>query len=139
VTIVYDERRDVLAVSNAALRFRPPPALVGSSSAEGGHRGHRPHGSAASASSAGDPPEPREGKDGKDGKDAPPPKEAKTVWVMRGATPQLVTVHAGLTDGTVTEILDGDLKAGEQVVVDSTGPDEPGPSNTSHATTRRLF
>ncbi|MGD0523866.1 MAG: efflux RND transporter periplasmic adaptor subunit [Polyangiaceae bacterium] len=140
VTIVYDERRDALAVSNAALRFRAPPALAGSGSAEG-HHGHRPHGS-ASAATAGEPPEgkePREGKDGKDPKDAPPVKEAKTVWVVRGGgTPQMVTVHTGLTDGTVTEILDGDLKEGDQVVVDSTGPDGS-PSATPGATTRRLF
>ncbi|HEX3346405.1 MAG TPA: efflux RND transporter periplasmic adaptor subunit [Polyangiaceae bacterium] len=134
VTIVYDERRDALAVSNAALRFRPPPSLAGSSSGEGRH-GHRPHGS-ASAASAGEPPP--EGKDGKDGKDPAAAKETKTVWVMRGSTPQMLTVHTGLTDGTVTEILDGDLKEGDAVVVDSTGPDGSSAPPTT-TTTRRLF
>ena len=37
VTVVYDERKDVLTVSNAALRFHAPPSLAGSSSA--GHGG----------------------------------------------------------------------------------------------------
>ena len=141
VTIVYDERRDALAVSNAALRFRPPPSLAGSSSADGGHRGgHRPHGSASAASAGEPPPEGKETKDGKDGKDAPPAKEAKTVWVMRGATPQLITVHTGLTDGTVTEVVDGDLKEGDQVVVDTLNADGSSPTAPAGgATTRRLF
>jgi HlyD family secretion protein len=140
VTIVYDERRDVLAVSNAALRFRPPPSLAGSGSASagGGHRGSRAHGAGSAAAAAGEPPEGKEGKDA----GAPETKEAKTVWVMRGGTtPVLVPVHTGLTDGTVTEILDGDLKEGDQVVIDTTNADGTSPSATpaGGATTRRLF
>jgi HlyD family secretion protein len=144
VTIVYEERRDVLAVSNAALRFRPPPSLAGSSSGEHEHGGaggagqHRhPHG-AGSAAAAGDPPE---AKEGKDGKDAPAAIEAKIVWVMRGSViPVAVTVHVGLTDGTVTEIVDGDLKEGDQVVVDTLSADGSSPSAAGGAAqTRRLF
>jgi HlyD family secretion protein len=142
VTIVYDERRDALAVANAALRFRPPPSLAGSSSAgpSGSGRHAHAHGS-ASAAAAGEPPEGKEGKDGKDSKDAAAAREAKTVWVMRGGVnPVALTVHAGLTDGTVTEILDGDLKEGEQVVVDTLSADGSAPSaGGGGAQTRRLF
>jgi HlyD family secretion protein len=141
VTIVYDERRDALAVANAALRFRPPPSLAGSSSAgpSGSGRHAHAHGS-ASAAAAGEPPEGKDGKEGKDSKDAAAAKEAKTVWVMRGGVnPVAITVHAGLTDGTVTEILDGDLKEGEQVVVDTLSADGSAPSAGGAAQTRRLF
>jgi len=136
VTIVYDERRGALAVSNAALRFRPPPALAGSasgggaSSGEGHHRLH-PRGSASAAA----------GDDAPEGKDAKAPKdEAKTVWVLRGGgVPQLVPVHTGLTDGTVTEIVDGDLKEGDPVVVDTVNGDGNAPSAPASTTLRRLF
>ena len=116
VTVVYAERRGVLAVSNAALRFRPPPALAGSASAGGAGSGegrHRLHPRGAASAAAGD--------DAPEGKDAKAPKdEAKTVWVLRGGgAPQLVPVHTGLTDGTVTEIVDGDLNEGDPVVVDT--------------------
>ncbi len=33
--------------------------------------------------------------------------DRKTLWVMRGAKPEQVRVRTGLTDGTVTEILEG--------------------------------
>ncbi len=101
VTVVYAERPpETLVVPNTALRFRPPasvaPAPSGSS-----ERRHR-HG--AEAASVNDAP------------------EAKTVWLLRGGAPVATSVHAGLTDGTVTEILDG-VAEGDAVVVDATGGD----------------
>jgi HlyD family secretion protein len=98
VTITYADRKDVLGVPNAALRFRPPPALMSSAAPSASHNHH--HG----------PP---------DG------AEAKTLWVMRGTRPQSVSVHTGLTDGTYTEILDGELQAGDQVVTETIGEEAP--------------
>jgi HlyD family secretion protein len=121
VVVVYDERQKALAVSNAALRFRPPASLAGSASAAGsGAPRHGPRG--ASSASA----------------DAPAP-EAKTVWVLRGASPEAATVHTGLTDGTVTEIADGDLKEGDPVVVEATGSDGAPPPSPGGSSFRRLF
>jgi HlyD family secretion protein len=132
VTIVYDDRHGVLAVSNAALRFRPPPSLAGSSSASGSGEGHRrphPRGSASAAAAS-------DGTEGTEPKEVKP--EAKTVWVMRGGpTPQLVTVHTGLTDGSVTEIVDGDLKEGEAVVIDTLNGD--GQTVPAATGVKRLF
>jgi HlyD family secretion protein len=147
VTIIYDERRDALAVPNAALRFRPPPALAGSGSAGGAHRRGRgaspgggegqaaamPSTAAAApsegASSEGRERRPVEGKNAEGPEGRPP--ESKTVWVMRGGlVPQEAPIHVGLSDGTVTEVLDGDLHDGDAVVVDSTSADgtsSPGP------------
>jgi HlyD family secretion protein len=130
VTVVYDERRDALAVSNAALRFRPPPSIAGSSSS--GRPRHRPRGDGSAASRDKDDP-PADRPEGK-----PDPKaEAKTVWILRGGTPQSVQVHTGLTDGTITEVLDG-LAEGDAVIVDTLNADGSAPSTTS-TTVRRLF
>lgn len=42
-----------------------------------------------------------------------------TVWVLEGDAPRAVPVRTGLTDGTVTEILAGDLPEGASVIVGS--------------------
>jgi len=123
VTIVYAERKDVLAISNAALRFRPPTAGGGggspSPSGSSGRHGSRGAGSAASA----DPAAP----------------QAKTVWVLRGGAPQSVNVHIGLTDGTVTEVVDG-LAEGDPVIVDvDSGDGSSASSSTARSSMPRMF
>jgi HlyD family secretion protein len=121
VTVVYAERQKALAVSNPSLRFRPPSSLSGSTSA---------------ASSPG-PRGPGRGGGGAAPTDAP---EARTIWVMRAGSPQAVAVHTGLTDGSVTEIVDGDLKEGDQVVVDATTQDAaPAAASGTSPAMRRLF
>jgi HlyD family secretion protein len=55
-----------------------------------------------------------------------------------GVIPVPVVVHTGLTDGTVTEIVDGDVKEGDQVVVDTLSGDGA-PASSPATTTRRLF
>jgi HlyD family secretion protein len=120
VTIVYDERQNVLAVPNVALRFRPPPSLAGSASA-GGPGGGR-----------------RQGKPGGSAGDAGP--EARTIWVMRDGAPRAVSVHTGLSDGTVTEVIDGDVAESDAVVTDATGGDVPGVTAAPASSgLRRLF
>jgi HlyD family secretion protein len=114
VTVVYAERRKVLAVANAALRFRPPAALAPATSGES----HRPRGHGPSS-----------------GADAP---ETHSVWLMHGVLPQPVPVHTGLTDGTVTEVVDGDLNEGDPVVVESTAPDSAPTSTGGAGQLRRL-
>jgi HlyD family secretion protein len=115
VTVIYAERKDALAVSNAALRFRGPPSAAGSAGASpsGSGRGH--HGPPGAASAA--PADP----------DAP---ESKTVWVLRGSTPTQVTIHTGLSDGTVTEVVDG-LAEGDAVIVDLDNGDGSSPASSS--------
>jgi HlyD family secretion protein len=118
VTVVYAERKGALAVPNTALRFRPPASLTSgaSSAATGGGHKHAHDGGAPG--------------------DAP---EAKTIWVLRGGTPQPVAIHAGLSDGTVTEVVDGDLAEGDLAVVDSQSADGATPPPGSAAPMRRLF
>ena len=46
------------------------------------------------------------------------------VWVLRNGEPVRVTVRTGATDGSYTEILDGELEAGDQVITGG-GPRAP--------------
>jgi HlyD family secretion protein len=63
--------------------------------------------------------------------------ESSTVWVLRGGQPQAVAVHVGLTDGMVTEVSDGDVRDGDDVVVEAI---EPGAAAASGGgSLRRLF
>jgi HlyD family secretion protein len=93
VTIVYAERTDALAVSNAALRFHPPDA-----------------------------PEPKRGGGGGGGggggKKHDTADETRTVYVVRGVTATPASIHAGISDGVVTEVVDGDVHEGDAVAID---------------------
>jgi HlyD family secretion protein len=113
VTVTYADRPQVLSVANGALRFRPPPSLAGSAAPAGSH-GHK-HGGASKDEA-----------------------EARSIWVMRGGTPQQVSVHTGLSDGTVTEIVDGDLKEGEEVVTETSGAEEAAPRSTAGGNPMRM-
>ena len=155
VSVVYSERIDVLAVPNAALRFRPPASLVGSASATpsstwGGGRGGR-RGAASAAEASVDPaasampvvntgplasvsplgsalPLPRGGRSG-DASGAG--TDRRSLWVMRGPRPVQVQVRTGLSDGTVTEILEGDLHEGDLIVIEAvTAADAPLPASS---------
>ena len=92
VTVIYDQRDKALAVPNTALRFRPP--------------------SAAAAST----PRTR----GTGGGGGAPVDDSKTVWVLRGGVPTAVSIKTGLSDGSQTEVVSGELKAGDEVIIDST-------------------
>jgi HlyD family secretion protein len=137
VTVVYAERQGALAIPNAALRFRPPAAIAGSASAarEGGHRRGRPDagpgegagagagetaratGGDAGSASGGTAASPLGASGGAatDGVAGDP----KTIWVLRDGAPHSVAIHAGLSDGSVTEVIDGEVNAGDLVVIDA--------------------
>ena len=120
VTVSYAERADAIAVSNAALRFRPPPeaasAVTGDAGAPpeySGSGGPRADGSAGRrARPAGSGSGPGGGK--------PEGLDRRTVYVMRGNTPEAVSIVTGLSDGTVSEVVRGELNPGDLVVIDVT-------------------
>jgi HlyD family secretion protein len=41
------------------------------------------------------------------------------VWVLAGGKPKRVPVATGVSDGSFTEIVSGDLKEGQEVLVDT--------------------
>jgi len=114
VTFVSASRDDALRVPNAALRFRPTPDVIARLRGEppGKAPGARATGEAPQNGAGG--PRPRPG-------GRPPAREpsSRAVWVMRGDKPQEVTIRTGISDGTVTEVLEGPLAAGDKVVTDA--------------------
>jgi HlyD family secretion protein len=112
VTFVYAEKDDVLRVPNAALRFKPPPGMLGDgargpSAGTGGAGGG---GTGAVRPSAG----------GGSGRAGEPP-DRRTVWTYEDEKPAARRIRTGISDGTWTEVVEGDLKGGELVITDVVG------------------
>ncbi|HZV55284.1 MAG TPA: efflux RND transporter periplasmic adaptor subunit [Rhodocyclaceae bacterium] len=103
VSILVAQRKDVLLVPNAALRFRPIDATA---------RADKPRGGAQEAR-----------KDGKGkGEGA-----MGTVHVIENGQPKAIRLTVGITDNRYTEVLGGDLKEGMAVIVeDRQPPAKPG-------------
>ena len=93
--ITVAEITDVLTVPNAAVRYAPP-ALLEEDEERSGLLGMLiPNDSGA----------PQRGDD-------------KTIWVMRDGMPLEIPVQTGSSDGRMTEILSGELAAGDLVITD---------------------
>jgi HlyD family secretion protein len=126
VQILIEERSDVLRVPNAALRFRPPGSL--------GVPAPGPAASGAAVASAAGAPRPEPGAAGED---AAPGR----VFVLDdGGRPRPVSLRLGASDGSVTEVLAGDLREGDPVVIGG-GPKTPAPRDSQPARPRgpRMF
>ncbi len=102
VKILVDKREHALKIANAALRFRPPDLKE---RAKGG-------GDVAVRTTQGPPtggaPSLRAGLK---------PAGGQTIWVLGDdKTPRSVSVKLGITDGSLSEITEGDLKEGQEVI-----------------------
>jgi len=87
-SFIYSERADALRVPNAALRFKPEPAVL------------------ASMTDAGISPTRK--------------SDQRTLWVLRAGRALPVSIGAGITDGSWTEVLDGDVVTGDRAIVEAT-------------------
>jgi len=85
--IITDQRNDVLRVPNRALRFSPGGLVSG------------PEASTSASSLTASHTSPSE------------------AWVLRSGHPVRVSLEIGLDDDTYTEVRQGDLKPGDQVIV----------------------
>lgn len=112
VNIVIAQRSDVLTVPNAALRFRPSEAGARTDKAQ--NSGDKPKGQARSKDNA---------------------IPMGTVYVLEKGQPKAVRISVGITDNRSTEVLDGDIKAGDAVIVEDLQPSSK--SNSSRG--MRLF
>lgn len=100
VRVVTDTRSDVLKVPNAALRFRPVEA-----SSQG----------KAAASNDGQARQP--GAQGRgQGKQRGTSMAGRVYILDENEQPKEVSIRVGLTDGTMTEVMSADLKAGMAVI-----------------------
>ena len=125
VTFVYAERKGVLRIPSAALRFRPPEDLLASAdkSEGGGGGGKKKHkhkekpGLAEAATTAAAAP-PASAKAG-----AAP---TKVVWALDGDKLREVPVEIGVSDGTKVEVRKGALDEGDVLVTDAVAKNESG-------------
>ncbi len=101
--IIASEIKNALLVPNAALRFTPPTPKVAKEESRG----------LVGMLLPSRPPSSRRG----GSKDATTSKGSR-VWILKEGSPAAVTVKTGATDGTLTEILDGTLEPGTEVLVD---------------------
>ncbi len=120
VTFVWAKRDEVLKVPNAALRFKPSPEMLAGPAPSGGEgkgkwggKGGGPSGESAPSSSAASA-----GSAGSTGPGAASP-DAKTVWVLRDGAPRPRKVVTGITDGTVTEIVSGEVREGDELITEA--------------------
>jgi HlyD family secretion protein len=131
VTFVSAEKDDVLRVPNAAMRFKPAPEIFAALGmpvpAAPEHRGRGPagpggptfattHGAAGPGAGAGAGAGWR-GRAGGGRGDAL--NDKRTVWVLRGGRPEMVSIRVGLSDGSTTEVVEGDLHDGDALIVDA--------------------
>lgn len=99
-TIVSDTRPQVLRVPNTALRYTPPEPKTQSFNPLAPPRMRGMGGGGG-------------GRGGGGGSKATPPG----VWVLRDGTPARVRITPGVSDGTFTEIMAGELEEGDEIVI----------------------
>src|SRR5437588_11049636 len=100
VSIIVAQKDNVLQIKNAALRYRP---------AEGGPAEM----SSAKAASGGSPSRTPGGAQRGAGRERRPSE--RTVYILSGGRPKSVQIKTGISDGVVTEVIEG-LKEGDRVV-----------------------
>jgi HlyD family secretion protein len=93
VTFVYAEKDDVLRVPNAALRWKPPADLTDKKDGAPRAKGQRNKGDPTTA-------------------------DRRNLWVLRGEKPIMVPIRVGVSDGSLSEIAEGEVKEGELAVTD---------------------
>jgi HlyD family secretion protein len=112
VTFVYAERKDVLRIPTAALRFRPPDALLAERATDG---------PPASKDKKG------KGKGKKDKLNPAAPGDSgdeRSVWKLNGDALAKVAVDIGVSDGNKVEIKAGQLAEGDVIVTDAVDKSE---------------
>ncbi len=131
-TIRSSERKDVILVPNAALRFTPvgmqAPAVPGAPAGAAGARGPRSHaqggpGAASGASSGGGimgqlMPQRMRSSRGVGGSQALGVGQTRYVWVLEAGAPVAVQVKTGISDGRTTEVESDKLAEGAQIITD---------------------
>jgi HlyD family secretion protein len=117
LTITIDERNNVLKVSNAALRFTPQRT---DSSGGTGAQGQGGPGQGRRRQQQGD--NNAQANNGGQSQFAPAsapvlPGQVRVVWVLgQNGKPERRRITVGLSDGSATEVVDGDLKEGDLVI-----------------------
>jgi HlyD family secretion protein len=118
VRAVSQRHEGVLRISNSALRFRPTADLLDAGPPGGPGAAGAPPGGGGGAGKG-----PRAG-GGEGGRGAGGGRWAK-VYVPAGQKVSVVRFKPGISDDEFTEIAGGNLKEGDEVVLDATGGSQP--------------
>ncbi|HKU72456.1 MAG TPA: efflux RND transporter periplasmic adaptor subunit [Pyrinomonadaceae bacterium] len=135
LTITIDERNNVLKVPNSALRFTPQDANrqrtgTGAGSGQGQGQGQGRRRQQGDNNAAGD--------GGGENRFAPAsapvlPGQVRVVWVLgQDGKPERRRITTGLSDGSATEVVEGNLNEGDMVI---TGQQISGAARTSTQST----
>jgi HlyD family secretion protein len=113
VTFVYAERKDVLRIPTAALRFRPPDALLAERATDG------------TPANKDNRKDKGKGKKAKDNPAAPGDSgDQRSVWKLSGDGLAKIAVDIGVSDGNKVEIKSGQLAEGDVIVTDAVDKSE---------------
>ena len=116
VSIIVAYKDNVLQIKNAALRYRPaeaaPAEMSSAKVASGGSTSRTPGGAQRGAA--------RERR-----------SSERTVYVLSGGRPRPVPIKTGISDGVVTEVLDG-LKEGDRVITAELASKSPAASTPAN-------
>ena len=132
LTITIDERNNVLKVPNSALRFTPQDAnrqrnAAGQGQGQGQGQGRRRQQQQGDSAQSGD---------GGENRFAPAsapvlPGQRRVVWVLgQDGKPERRRITVGLSDGSATEVVEGDLNEGDMVITGQTLTSNTSTSNT---------
>ena len=99
VSIIVSSKKDVLRISNTALRFRPPSEK----------------------------------------RDVTAKKvKGNGVWVLENNKPKRIAITTGISDGTYTELLSGEIREGQEIIVESLAKPKDQPQSQSSAPRMRF-
>jgi HlyD family secretion protein len=125
VTISVARVQNVLRIPNAALRFRPegvkePAATTSGGQSAASNAADQNRGMAQMAQRGGPGPAGAAGGFGRGWRRGGGPQEKKqqTVYILdANKKPQPVQIRTGITDGRYTEVVEGNLKEGQDIIV----------------------
>jgi HlyD family secretion protein len=151
ITFIAAEKDNVLRVPNAAMRFRPTPEIftamgipVPQSVRDAAERG-RPGASSGGGTGTGagvhtGGPGAGGGR-GRPGGRGDAANDQRSVWSLREGKPQMVSLRVGLSDGNLTELIEGDLHEGDALIIDAAATDGQSEAAATAAPggMRRLF
>lgn len=124
VTFVLDQVTNVIKIPNAALRFKPTRdqmlALREQFGGSGRRRGSGHRGGSAGGGEGSAMPKP-DAASGASGGAGMRFGDKKPVWKLVDGKPRMTLVKPGLTDGSSTQMIDGDLQPGDQLITEIQG------------------
>jgi HlyD family secretion protein len=131
-TIIVGEAKNVLRVPNSALRFTPPQSVLEAAMKEMGNRmGARSSAQGGQGGPSGVSPQAPAGDPQRSRVQGGQRRQASRVWVQdKDGKVHVLFIRSGLTDNTYTEVLQSELKEGDEVIISFLGPNDVAAAST---------